>query len=41
MNGEDFDLIIEEIVNDESFEQSETEIETFESIELNYPQEYD
>ena len=38
----DIDLVIEEIVNNKDIEQSDTEIETHESIEeLKYPQEYD
>ena len=40
LNGEDIDLIIDEIVNDEDFEISDTEIETYESKEgLKHPQE--
>ena len=38
----DIDLVIEEIVNNEDFEKSDTEIETNESIEeLKFRQEYD
>ena len=38
----DIDLVIEEIVNNEDFEKSDTEIETNESIEeLKFHQEYD
>ena len=38
----ELDSLIVEIVNDEDFESSEKEIETFESIEeLKYPQNYD
>ena len=33
--------MIYEIVNEKDFEKSETEIESYESIELKYPQEYD
>ena len=41
-NEEDIDLVIEEIVNIEDFEKSDTEIETYESIEeIKIPQEYD
>ena len=42
LKGEDFDVVIEEIVNNKDFEKSDTEIETYESIEeLNFSQEYD
>ena len=41
LNGEDLKSIIEEIVIHKNFEKSETEIETYESIELKYPEEYD
>ena len=42
LNEEDIDLVIEEIVNNKDFEKSDTEIETYESIEeLKFPQEYD
>ena len=42
LNEEDIDIVIEEIVNNKDFEKSDTEIETYESIEeLKYPQEYD
>ena len=35
-------MVIEEIVNNKDFEKSDTEIETYESIdELKFPQEYD
>ena len=38
----DIDVVIEEIVNNQDFEKSNTEIETYENIEeLKYPQEYD
>ena len=38
----DIDVVIEEIVNNIDFEKSNTEIETYESIEeLKFPQEYD
>ena len=33
LNEEDFDIVIEEMVNNEDFEKSDTEMETFESIE--------
>ena len=40
LNEEDIDIVIEEIVNNKGFEKSDTEIETYESIEeLKYPQE--
>ena len=42
LNEEDIDVVFEEIVNNEDFEKSDTEIETYESIEeLKNPQEYD
>ena len=42
LNREDLDLVFDEIVNDEVFEESDTETETYESIaELKYPQEYE
>ena len=38
----DFDIVIEELVNNKDFEKTHTEIETYESTEdLNFPQEYD
>ena len=42
LNEEIIDIVIEEIVNKKNFEKSDTEIETYESIEeLKFPQEYD
>ena len=42
LNEEDIDVVIEEIVINEDFEKSDTEIETYESIEeLNFSQEND
>ena len=42
LNEEDIDVVIKEIVNSKDFEKSDTEIETYESIEeLKYPREYD
>ena len=42
LNEEDFDIVIDQIVNNEEFEKSNTEIETYESIEeLKFPQEYE
>ena len=42
LNEEDINKVIEAIVNNKDFEISDTEIETYESIEeLKYPQEYD
>ena len=42
LNEEDIDLVIEEIVNNKDFQKSDTEIETYESIEeLKFPQEYE
>ena len=41
LNEEDIDVVIEEIVNNKDFEKSDTEIQTYESIEeLKFPQEY-
>ena len=41
-NEEYIDVVIEKIVNNKVFEKSDTEIETYESIqELKCPQEYD
>ena len=41
-NEDDIDIVIEEIVNNKDFEKSDTEIETYESIEdIKFPQEYD
>ena len=41
LNEEDMDIVIEEIVNNKDLEKSNTEIETYESIEeLKFPQEY-
>ena len=42
LNEEDIDVVIDEIVNSKDFEKSDTEIETYESIEeLKFPQEYE
>ena len=42
LNEEDIDIVIEEIVNNKDFEKSDTETETYESLEdLKFPQEYD
>ena len=42
LNEEDIDIVIEEIVNDKDVEKSDTDIETYDSIEeLKNPQEYD
>ena len=42
LNEEDIDIVIDEIVNYKDFEKSDTEIETYESIEeLKIPQEYE
>ena len=39
---EDIDVVIKEVVNNKDFEKSNTEIETYESIEeLKFPQEYE
>ena len=42
LNEEDIDLVIEEVINNEDFEKSNTEIETFDNIEeLKFPQAYE
>ena len=42
LNENDIDIVIEELVNNKDFEKSDTEIETYETIEeLKIPQEYD
>ena len=42
VNEEDKDIVIDEIVNNKDFGKSDTEIETYESIqELKFPQKYD
>ena len=42
LNEEDIDLVIKEIVDNKDFQKSDTDIETYESIEdLNFPQEYE
>ena len=42
MNEEYIDIVIDEIVNTKDFDKSDTEIETYASIEeLKFPQEYD
>ena len=42
LNEEDIDIVIEEIVNNEDFEKTDNEVETYESIEdLKIPQEYE
>ena len=42
LNEEDIDVVIEEVINNKDFEKSNTEIETFESIEdLKFPQDYE
>ena len=41
LNEEDIDIVIEEMVNNKDFQKSDTEIETYESIELKFPQEYE
>ena len=41
LSEEDIDIVIEELVNNKDFENSDTEIENYESIEeLKFPQEY-
>ena len=42
LNEEDIDIVIEEVINNEDFQKSDTEIETYESIEeFKFPQEYE
>ena len=41
LNEEDIDIIIEEIINNKDFQKSDIEIETFDNIELKFPQEYE
>ena len=42
LHEEDIDIVIEEIVNNKDSQKSDTEIETYESIEeLKFPQKYD
>ena len=42
LNEEDFDLVFERVINTKDFEKSNSEIETYESIEeLKFPQDYD
>ena len=42
LNENDIDIVIDEIVNNKDFQKSNTEIETYESIEeLKFPQEYE
>ena len=41
LNEQDIDTIIDEMVKDKDFQKSDTEIETYDSIEeLKFPQEY-
>ena len=42
LNEEDIDIVIDEIINNKDFKKSDTEMETYESIEeLKFPQEYE
>ena len=42
LNEEDFDMVIDKLCNDMDFQRSDTEVETYKSIEkLKFPQEYD
>ena len=42
LNEEDIDIVIEEIINNKDFEKSNSEIETYDTIEeLKYPQDYE
>ena len=42
LNEETIDIVIDEIVNNKDFEKSDTEIQTYDSIEdLKFPQEYE
>ena len=41
LNEEDIDIVIEEVIINKDFEKSDTEIETYESLEeLKYPPDY-
>ena len=42
LNEADIDIVIDEVVNNEDFEKSNTEIETYDNIEdLKFPQDYE
>ena len=42
LNENDINLVIDEVVNDEDFSKSESEMETCQKIEeLKYPEEYE
>ena len=42
LNGDDIEVVNDEIVNNKDFEKSDTEIQTYESIEeFKFPQEFD
>ena len=42
LKEEDIDIVIDEVVHDKDFQKSDTEIETYESIEeFKYPQEHE
>ena len=42
LNEQDIDVVIEEVIKNKDFQKSDTEIETYESIEdLKFPQEYE
>ena len=42
LNEVDFDIVIDELINSKDFEKSNTEMETYESIEdLNFPHDYE
>ena len=42
LNEKDIDVVIDEIVNNKDFQKSDTQIETYESIEeIKFPQDYD
>ena len=42
LNGNDIDIVIEEIVNNKDFEKSDTGMEIFDNIEeIKFPQEYE
>ena len=42
LKEEDIDIFIEEVVNNKDFQKSDTEIETYESIQdLKFPQDFE
>ena len=41
MKEENIDVVFDEKVNEKDFNESDTEIKTYESIQVKYPQEYE